>query len=279
MTARPHKLELYRAAVQHPLAEVAGLARVYRHYFKRDALLLREDFAGTCDVAATWCESHPQRQAMAVDHHGPTVRWAKRTHAQRDDLHIVQADVLDITAPRVDIVASLNFSTLIYHDRPALLRYFKHARRCLRPPTSGGDSGGGGSSGGGGGGVLVMDLYGGPGAMRIGTQTRRVAPPTGEPFDYHWEQRAFNPVTARTDCRIHFTHADGSMMRNAFRYDWQLWTPPEILSTLLEAGFDRVDMWCDRLDPRTGQSDGRYRPIRQMPSREDWVAYLVGIRG
>ena len=63
---RPHRLELYEHAVQQPRAEAALLARMYAAMNGgEEAALLREDFAGTCAVAAAWCESHPE-----ADGHG-----------------------------------------------------------------------------------------------------------------------------------------------------------------------------------------------------------------
>lgn len=241
--------------------------RAYRHYNKTDAMLLREDFAGGCAVASAWVMMDPEHQAMAVENHGPTTRWAQRTAEkelgqQAQDLHIVQADVLDVDGPKVDITCALNFSTFIYHDRASLKRYFQSTRRGLMR-----------------GGLLVVDAYGGPGAMRAGTQPRQV-PADGDDspgFTYHWEQRSFDPISHRTECRIHFSLPDGRYLESAFVYKWRLWTLPELIELMLESGFKKAEAWCDRLDPETGSSDGRYRPLRKMPARDDWVAYIVGI--
>ncbi|MEL7088389.1 MAG: class I SAM-dependent methyltransferase, partial [Planctomycetota bacterium] len=187
--------------------------------------------------------------AIAVDHHGPTIRWAQRRRGDLDDLHLVEADVMAFDRPRVDLVAALNFSTFIYHTPDALRAYLRHARRCLRP-----------------GGHFVLDVYGGPGAQRCGTQTR---PADG--FVYHWEQRRFDPLTHRTDCRIHFTLPDGRRLKSAFRYDWRLWTLPELTGLMQKAGFGRVDVW-------TANRAGRVVPAKAVPAADDWVAYLVGTR-
>ena len=275
-TRKPHKLALYRRAVQHPDAEVSFIHRVYRHYNKATPpLLLREDFAGTAAVSSAWVRMDDEHQAMAVESHGPTTRWAQRAanhelHERADDLHIVQADVMDVTGPKVDITCALNFSTFIYHDRNDLKQYFKAARRALRPD-----------------GLLAVDAYGGPGAMRTGTQSVDIPtetsldmPHEGSPplpgFLYHWEQRSFDPITHRTECRIHFTLDDGQRLDNAFIYRWRLWTIPELLELMLEAGFSQAQAWCDRYDPKAGTSDGVYRPIKKMPARADWIAYVIG---
>lgn len=274
-----HRLALYRRAVQHPLAEVAFLERAWRRAQRCMAkaggprghpLLLREDFAGTAAVAAAWVASGPRRQAMAVDCHAPTLRWAWR-QAQRelgpraDDLHLVCGDVPAVRGPRVDVIAALNFSSFIYHDRAAMLDYFRAARRALQP-----------------GGVLVIDAFGGPGAQRPGIQRRAIpADEHGPRFTYLWEQRRFDPVTSRIDCRIHFELGCGSSRRridNAFGYDWRLWSLPELIELMAEAGLAGATVWCDRFDARIGRSDGQYRPTRHMPAREDFVAYVTGNR-
>ncbi len=281
--ALPHKLDLYRLAVQHPQAEAAFLTRLCSHY-RHDlpATRLKEDFAGTGALAAAWVALHEDHRALAVEAHGPTVRWAQRQAqcelgARTTDLHVLQADVLQVTSPRVDIVAALNFSTFIYHERAALRSYFQAAHRSLRP-----------------GGLLVVDGYGGPGAWRLGRQTRRITlkgATTRESkrvpawFDYVWEQRTCDAVTGRVDCHIHFhlpPAKGGRWMRSAFRYDWRLWSLPELTEIMIEAGFRRAEVWCDRLIAKGDQaglrSDGIYRPVRKMEAREDWIAYVVGVR-
>jgi SAM-dependent methyltransferase len=267
---RPPKLALYRHAVQHPAAEVALCQRVYGHYNRRKrATLLREDFAGTCAVAAEWVRTDEDHRAMAVENHGPTARWAQR-HAVRalgeraGDLLLFEADVLDVASPKVDIVVALNFSVLIYHDRPCLLAYLRHARRSLRP-----------------GGVLVVDVFGGPGARRAASQSRVVRPAADSglrPYGYTWEQRNFDAVTGRIDCRIHFDYPGWARHASAFKYDWRLWGLPELTDLMIEAGFDRAEVWLDRFDPARGRSDGYFRPVRSSPAREDWVAYVAARR-
>lgn len=268
------RLRLYRAAVQHPLFEVAFAERVYKHH-NRDVsdvdtsggpLLLREDFSGTGTVAAMWVLSHPERQAVAVDRHGPTMKWASRQASQllsdrANDWHGVTSDVLDFQGPRVDVVISTNFGVLYHHTRDALVRYLKHVRRCLRP-----------------GGVMVFDFFGGPGAMRPMVQRREhvtagdVDDPTLEPFGYEWEQRRYDPATGRIECRIHFEVNHGSRLDDAFVYDWRLWQPQELVEAMTDAGFRDVVLWHD------AKGDRKLKVVRQMKPVEDFVAYVSGTR-
>lgn len=266
---RSHRLDLYRLAVQHPQAEVYFLINAYAHYHRgRWPTRLKEDFAGTAAIATAWVAAEADHLAIAVERHGPTLRRAQRYAARLLNLRApalqwVHDDVMNVTRPCVDIVAALNFSTFIYHQRDDLRNYFRNAKRSLRP-----------------GGLLVIDAYGGPGAMQPGKQRRRVQSPPEEniaPFDYIWEQRSFDPVTARTECCIHFT-CGRRRLNNAFRYHWRLWTLAELREVMLEAGFGRAEVWCDPCDPKSGASTGRYRPMTTMPARHDWVAYVIGAR-
>lgn len=255
------KLRLYESAVQQPLAEVAFLERVYAEANPPQAWprTLREDFAGTSSVAAAWCRSDPDREAIAVDAHRPTVAWAERTHAELDTLYLVPTDVLDFRGPRVDVIAALNFSVLIWHERAALVKYFRHARRGLAE-----------------GGVFVMDLFGGPDATAVQTQDRPITDDAGRPATYRWEQRTYSPLTARIDCRIHFRWPDGTEIRDAFAYDWRLWTVPELLDALRDAGFDEPQVWAE--NPKT---PGRFTPTAQLPGPHQvpaWLAYLTARR-
>ncbi|MCC7145737.1 MAG: class I SAM-dependent methyltransferase [Phycisphaeraceae bacterium] len=302
----PHRLWLYRQAVQDPAAEVDLLGRIYEHYRGggaaygrtprhprhprhprnsrglnrgkvrkdfpggknfRGGLLLREDYAGTCAVAAAWVGSHPNRQAVAVDWDQRVLKWAWR-EAQNEigpraeeDLHLVCADVRTFRGPRIDVVAAGNFSVFFHHDGRALRKYFKNLRASLRP-----------------GGVAVVDAFGGPGAMRVMRQTQPMRLPDGKRGRYVWEQKSFDAVTGRVDCRIHFELPGGKILRNAFVYDWRLWTLPELTEAMIDAGFAKAEVWSDRYDPKRSQSDGIYQPMSRMPAREDWVACVVGVR-
>ncbi len=273
---KPHKLDLYRLAVQHPQAEVLFMLRAYAHYARRDAGhrpshfqgRLREDFAGTAALATTWVAMDEGHRALALESDYRTVRWSlwraeRELGPRRHDLHLIYADVMAIdrpVAPPVDIVAALNFSTFIYHERLGLKAYFRLARRCLAP-----------------GGLLVVDAFGGPGTEGPALQRRRVTPPAHEgmrPFTYVWEQRAFDPVTRRIDCRIHFEYPGQKALKNAFHYDWRLWTLAELREVMIEAGLAPVEVWHRR---RPG--DLRYQPVRHLAGGEDYVAYVIGRRG
>lgn len=252
----PHPLDLYRLAVQHPLAEVAFLehAWAYVHGDASEPMLLREDFAGTCAVAAAWVASDPDRQAMAVELDEPTARWAAERF-EHDDLHLVVDDVMAVDEPAVDVTLGLNFSALIYHTEDALRDYFKHALAGLLP-----------------GGLLILDLFGGPGTTTPSVQSRRIEPDESGfvPFTYRWEQLGLDMATRRIECRIHFELSGGQKLEDAFVYDWRLWEPGEIVDLAKQAGFAEAALWWS--DPT---EHGRHLPVQAVPSAQDWVGYVV----
>ena len=252
----PHFLDLYRLAVQNPLAEVAFVEHAWAHHHgdASEPMLLREDFAGTCAVAAAWVQSDPDRQAMAIELDEPTTQWAVERFTD-PDLHIVQADVKAVDEPMVDVTLALNFSVLIYHNEEALQGYFAHALAGLHP-----------------GGLLILDLFGGPGVDQPSVQSRQVEPDEGgfAPFIYQWEQRGRAPQTSRIDCRIHFDLDGGQRLEDAFVYDWRLWSPEQIIDLARQAGFDQAIPWWS--DP---SERGRHEPVQALPDAQDWVGYVV----
>ena len=270
------RLTLYEQAVQHPDAELALLLGMYAHHHREETpTRFREDFAASAALAARFVAIDENHRALAVEIDPAIAAFARDQAAQRyperaDDLHVVADDVVNVYRPRVDLTCSLNFSSFIYHSRAQLRGYFRSARRGL-----------------GRGGVLVVDLFGGPGAQRVMTQRRTFDATLASDGDggqtagqvtYIWEQREFDAATGRIDCRISFALGDGRRLEDAFVYDWRLWSIPEMCEVLAEAGFRDVTVWCDRFDPATGQSDGHYQPARHLPTREDWIAYISARR-
>ncbi|MEM6333402.1 MAG: class I SAM-dependent methyltransferase [Planctomycetota bacterium] len=260
MTGLAERLWHYERAVQQPEASVTLIESAYLHAFGDAPTRLREDFAGSAAIAAAWVRLSDDHRALAVDHDEPTAHHAadridRELGDRAEDCPVVCADVTECFGPRVDAVATLNFSISQWHDRPSLIRYLRHARRCLD-----------------GQGVIVIDTFGGPGStVAPRRQRRRVRPTDGDPFIYVWEQRRFDPLCSRIECAIHFETADGRELPDAFAYDWRLWSPHELAEALREAGFDAAHTWA-----ATPQG---LRPVEKLPPARDWVAYLVGVKG
>ena len=254
----PDRHVLYQEAVQTPAADIAFLERVFRKgNAGRFPLSLREDFAGTALLAASWVASRPQRSAVAVDIDAATLAWAER-HNRRplgraaSRLRLLRRDAVSTVTPAADVVVALNFSYFCLKERETLVAYFRTALGSLQP-----------------GGVLVLDAFGGPEGMQVLEERRRVGG-----FTYCWEQEDFDPVSHSLLCHIHFELPRGRTLRRAFTYDWRLWSLPELADALRDAGFQRPDVYLETLDAR-GRGTGSFRLSRRSEALASFVAYVV----
>ncbi len=274
------RLELYRWAVQDPETHATVLQVMYEHVRDgRSPTVLREDFAGTSAESVAWVALEEGRRAIAVDLDAPTLAWA-RARADRilgadaERVAFVHGDVMHVAPPQVpeaDLIAVLNFSICYFTERPRLLAYLAHARRCLAPD-----------------GVLVLNTFGGPGAMEPSLDRRAVTPtPRLEseaaiaPFDYTWEHRSYDAVSGVLDCRIHFdvpSPDGGRVLRDAFTYRFRLWGLAELREVLLEAGFADAQVWRHTWDPTQGEDGLFLGPVDTLPDTRQWLAYLVAQR-
>jgi SAM-dependent methyltransferase len=263
---------LYEAAVQDVDFDLSFFQRVYRQLRGRPFHLLREDFCGTARLACEWVRRRANRRAWAVDLSASTLAWARRHHLRylgdaADRVTLIHADVRRSHAPPVDLIAALNCSYWVFHTRAEVVDYFQRARRALRP-----------------GGLLVLDSFGGEGCMRALTESRRVRGRrtyAGErvvPFTYIWEQNSYNPVDHHLLAYIHFKPDGHRAIRRAFKYDWRMWTLPEIRELLLEAGFRDALVYVQGWDEDKNQPLSIFRRRGRFENQEAWLACLVGVK-
>ncbi len=97
-----------------------------------------------------------------------------------------------------------------------------------------------------------------------------------EDFVYVWDQHDFDPVSHHAVCKIHFRFKDGSKIKNAFTYDWRLWTLPELQELMTEAGFEDVHVLWEGTDKKTGEGNSKYRRCARGDADPAWIAYVVG---
>jgi SAM-dependent methyltransferase len=252
--------DLYERAVQAPEADVRLLTDLYRRLCGEKLRVLREDFCGTAALAATFVAGDRDRRAIGVDYHAPTVRYAERVRLARlapeerarVTLHCADVRAVNETA---DCLAALNFSWQIFDTREALHAYFRHAARCVKP-----------------GGLLVADIWGGSETQLERFTRRRL---TG--FDYVWETKSFDPITQKADQRIHFEFKDGGVWKNAFRYQWRIWSIPDLREAMLAAGLEDVVVLWEGTD-RHGGGDGVFRIVERGEACQSFVAYLAARR-
>ena len=160
----------------------------------------------------------------------------------RARVRLVESDVLTVETPKVDVLTAFNFSYFIFNTRDALREYFQKAREALADD-----------------GVLFLDMFGGPEAQE---ETKEKTKHKKHGFSYIWHQETFHPVTHFIRCHIHFKFKDGSKMKKAFTYEWRLWTAPEILEVLTEAGFTNPKIYWEGSD-ETWRRQWRVHPGRK----------------
>lgn len=253
---------LYERSVQNVEAELDFVDRVYRKLRSRPALRMREDFCGTGNTSAEWVRRRSDNVAFGLDIDRKTLDWGMKRHVasltaeQRSRINLLERNVLEPgDAVNMDCILAMNFSYWIFHTRQAMREYFASVHQSLARD-----------------GVFFLDFYGGSEAF-VDVEERRKL----KGFTYVWEQASFNPITHGVRCYIHFEFPDGTRMNRAFRYDWRVWTLPEIRELLAEAGFRTVTVYWEGDDGKGG-GNGIFRPTGKGEACETFVCYIVAER-
>jgi SAM-dependent methyltransferase len=268
----PDRHGLYEAAVQSVDYDLDHVERLFRRLRGRPARVLREDFCGTAGLACAWALRDPAHVAYGVDLDPDPLAWARahrlaHMNEGTDRVHLLQGDVLHARVPPADVTLAYNFSYWVFHTRPALLAYFRAAHRGLKRD-----------------GLLLLEMFGGTEAMSELVESRRIVGRSGPdgvpiaPFRYVWEQERFDAVTHSLQCAIHFELAGGRTLKRAFRYDWRLWTLPEVRELLHEAGFKDAIVYTQGWDDAANELDGVYRRRASFANQESWLAIVVGVK-
>lgn len=271
-TEIPDKHTLYSAAVQSVDADLDFFRRIYRRTRGRPFRTLREDFCGTAMLACEWVRRHRDHRAWGVDLHRPTLDFGIRRYVSRlgraaERLELRCQNVLETDVPPVDVVAALNFSYCVFKQRALLLDYFRKVHASLLPE-----------------GILFLDIFGGTEAVCENVEKRKIDAcrsfdGTKVPaFTYVWEQARYNPVDNNILCYIHFKLRNGVKIRRAFRYDWRLWTIPELREILEEAGFESSEVYVEGWEEDGEDTDGIFRRRTRFENQVGWVAYVVGYK-
>ncbi|QKK08008.1 MAG: hypothetical protein HND58_07340 [Planctomycetota bacterium] len=253
MPDQPDKHDLYERCVQSP-AQLVPMLRAMHAVAPASSrcgpspvepassrCVLAEDFAGTAALSYLWADASPDNHALATDLDEPTL-------LRRPDHPRVTRLVADVrdpslasSTPACDICFVGNFSIGYLHTRAELLAYLKSARARLNPN-----------------GVFLCDTYGGESAFTLGEVHRDHPFPGGRRVRYTWEQREANPLTGMVTDVLHFEIDRAGMIEHelpdAFIYHWRLWSVPELLDAMHEAGFATTTVY-DK-DPDATDEDG-----------------------
>lgn len=259
LAALADRHDLYQRSVQTPDRDIRWICNAYRALAGRDLRTFREDFCGTAALSCAFVKRHPDNHAIGVDLDGPTLAWGEARNlsalkpAARERVRLIQADVRDVTRPKVDLLAAANFSWFIFHTRAELGAYFKNCRKSLAP-----------------GGWLFLDLWGGSEAHACHSETRRL-----KGFTYTWDQEKFDPIGGKTLAHIHFGFRDGSRLDRAFTYDWRLWSLPETQDLLRDVGFEDVHVYWEGAHAESGKGTGIFRRRTAGTPDLSYVAYVM----
>jgi SAM-dependent methyltransferase len=258
MAERAELHELYEEAVQAVDTEVEFLHETFKALRGREALSFREDFCGTASAACEWVRTTPNGFAVGVDNEPEVLEWGREnrlsrlSEVDRARIKLLEDDVRTVTTDPVDIVGAFNFSYFMFETRDELRNYFARAREALNPD-----------------GVLFLDAFGGPESVTVQKDKTKF-----DNFTYIWDQADFEPVTRHITCHIHFKFPDGSKLKNAFTYEWRMWTLPEIRELLLEAGFASARVYWEGEDD-DGEGNGEFTETATGESDAAWVSYIV----
>lgn len=251
------RFDLYEWCVQAPELQ----ARFLRALHPGSPRILIEDFCGPASIARAWCLLDARFRALGIDRDTePLTHAARRASEQgigRPQFRGVRADVRR-AKEKGDIIAAFNFAVCELHVRKDLLAYLRRARLRLKQR-----------------GIFACDLYAGRDAFRPSRSTVTRTTPAG-PVRYTWEQRSADVLAARVENAIHFRLLRGKEMRDAFVYDWRLWSIAELRDALFEAGFASSEVhlsYGEAID-----ADGNPVPVAAAPGDaldENFVAYVV----
>ncbi|MEM7622243.1 MAG: hypothetical protein AAF235_03475 [Planctomycetota bacterium] len=252
--------DLYELCVQSPRHIVPMLRAVHGG----SPRTLAEDFAGTAAVSHLWAELDASRHAIATDTDAETL--ARRPDHPRVTKHAT--DVMAITDP-ADIVFVGNFSIGYMHTRKDLLAYLRHARSRISPA-----------------GVLICDTYGGDTAFLTGDVHRdhiiTEGPHAGKRVRYTWEQRDADPITAMVTDVCHFRVDKAGVIEleldDAFVYRWRLWSVPELIDAMHEAGFTTTEVYDKTPDAMDEDGNVYLLPVEDGSELEDSFIVCVAAR-
>lgn len=258
MASKADRHVLYEDSVQCVESEIDFVDDTFKSLRNRKAQVLREDFGGTANTSCEWVRRRKRNRAIAVDLDSNVQDWGRKHHVAklgdaRERITLLNENVLDVKTEPADIVLAMNFSYWIFKEREQMRRYFRSVRESMVDD-----------------GVFFLDAYGGSDAYKEMRERTKY-----DDFTYIWDQASFDPITGDMVCKIHFSFPDGSRMKNAFTYDWRLWTLPEIREILLEAGFQRVTVYWQGDDEDSDEGNGEFEPAEHGEADEAWIVYIT----
>jgi hypothetical protein len=263
------KYALYEESVQTPPEHAVMFRTIYADTRngkdERTPKVLREDFCGTFQIACEWVRLDSKHSSIGIDLDQEPLQYGRKHHLsklkpnEKIRVKLLNQNVMKVTRPKADIIAACNFSFYIFKERKTLIDYFKSVYKSLND-----------------GGVFILEMAGGPGMIeKLKEQKTYNEKRTGK-FTYIWDQKFYNPITHEAKYSIHFKFPNGKIMKDAFTYDWRIWTLAEVREAMSEAGFTESHIYWEKI--RKGKDTGEYVKAMQGGNFYSWIAYAVGVK-
>ncbi|MDB5036743.1 MAG: hypothetical protein JWQ35_271 [Bacteriovoracaceae bacterium] len=265
-----NKYELYEASVLDASEDVKLFQKFYRNQFKKDPLIYREDFCGTFAHSTEWVKLRDKNKAYALDlalepiEYGFKNHFSKLTKDQQSRLWVLKRDVLTGIREKADLITAMNFSYFCLKQRESLKKYFQKVYYSLKPN-----------------GLFLIDVMGGSEMQMQSIEQRRIDWGKKKPkLIYFWEQKNFDPITHDANFSIHFkVGGTKKRIKDAFTYDWRLWTLPELREIMIEAGFKKADVyWEGSHRNNNGDGNGIFTKKEHEQGCEVWIAYIAAVK-
>ncbi len=263
-----NKYELYEASVSDAKSDVKLFRKIFYSIFKKYPVTYREDFCGTFLHSAEWIKLDPRNKACAIDLSLEPLKYGLKTHRsklsrdQKGRLRILKRDVLVGTRSKFDLISAMNFSYSCLKQREVLKKYFQTAYRSLNSK-----------------GLFLIDAVGGTQLQEPSIEKRRIDWGKKKPsLIFYWEQKNFDAIQNQAKFSIHFKVGKSKRrIKNAFTYDWRLWTLPEIRELMLEVGFKKAEVYWEGTT-RKGEGNDVFSKAEHQENCEVWIAYIAGIK-
>ena len=250
---------LYQESVQNSEFELDFIDETFKEITGRTAYSMREDFCGTAISSVEWVERREENTAIGVDFDPEVLGWGKKHNVSRlkpdqlERLELIEADVLEVTTDKVDVIQAYNFSYWFFQERSTMLNYFRRVREAIKDD-----------------GLLFLDIFGGSECYQTQKEKRKL-----DGFKYIWEQAEFNAVTNELKCHIHFHFPDKSKLKKAFSYTWRVWGAKELREILIEAGFSETIIYRQEFDEDSDEALDEYIATDEAEDYACWLGYLI----
>lgn len=250
---------LYEEAVQNVEFETEFVADTFKSLRGREARAIREDFCGTANTSCEWVRRDDDNTAIGVDLDADVLAWGRENHIaklqpqQAARISVINENVLSVETEKVDAVLAMNFSYWCFKTRDVMREYYKKVYDSLKDD-----------------GVFFLDSFGGYEAYEELEEETEL-----DDFTYIWDQAEYNPMNGHMKTHIHFEFPDGSQMREAFTYEWRLWSLPEITELLTEAGFKNIKVYEQGWDEEEEEETEEFFEVEKLDADAGWVIYIT----